>query len=290
MGEFQDIQDDYGFHFLDDVTHPLIRMNAVGIESRYSGQYYWDNSDRPGGWLFQYTLSGSGTVEIGGRKQVLEPGMGFFVKLPGPERYYFDEGRNAAPWKLIFILFECREESYYQYIEERLGKVFSVPYYSDAIQLLFDIHRQAKEGKNLNPFFFNSKVFEFLCCLCALDKDAKADQSGLILRARKYLDSHFDGPIGIGDTADFLGVSQSHLSREFYRATGMKPVDYLTRLRLKRAIHLLHTTAWKMEEVSSACGFSSSNYFNKVFKKYMDMTPQQFRTYAKTQGYISVQI
>ncbi len=290
MSECQDIQDGYGFHFLDDVAHPVVKINAIGIESRSSGQYYWDNSDRRGGWLFQYTLSGNGTLETDGRKQILEPGTGFFVKMPGPERYYFDETANTAPWKFIFILFECSQEEYYSYVEDRLGKVLTIPYYSSAVQILFHIHRMAKEGKELNPFLFNSKVFEFLCCLCSLDKSGRTDQSGLILRAREYLDSHFKTPIGIGDAAACLNVSQSHLSREFYRITGTKPIDYLTRLRLKYAIQLLHTTTWKMEEISGACGFTSSNYFNKVFKKYMEMTPQQFRTYVKTQGYISVQI
>lgn len=290
MEKYEDIQDGYGFHFLDDVAHPIIRLNAVGIESRSSGQYYWDNHDRKGGWLFQYTLSGSGTVEMEGKKQILKPGMGFFLKMPGPESYYFDENTNTAPWKFIFVLFECSEDEYYRYIEEHLGKVFSVPYYSDAIQILFEIHRRAKEGRHLNPFFFNSKAFEFLCCLCALDKNSQSDQSGLILQAKEYLDSHFESPVGISDAAACLHVSQSHLSREFLKATGMKPIDYLTRLRLKQAIRLLHTTSWKMEEISSACGFSSSNYFNKVFKKYMEMTPQQFRAYVKTQGYVSVQI
>ena len=87
----KDWKDNYAFHFLNDVEHPVVRLNAVGKERCSTDAYYWDNSRRPDCYLFQYTLNGSGMVRIEGEELMIRKGTGFFLKMPGPECYYFDE-------------------------------------------------------------------------------------------------------------------------------------------------------------------------------------------------------
>lgn len=291
MCKMADVQDDFAFHFLDDIKNPVVRLNAVGRQFRSSNTYYWDNTNRqPGCYLFQYTLGGSGTVRIGGVEYTADRGKGFFLKIPGPECYYFDEEKNESPWEFIYIMFECKgAEEYCAYIENHLGKMIELPVWHQAVQLLLEIHGQVKK-QMLSPFLLNAKVFEFLCLLCSVKKEMGNMDSGLITKARAYMEENCGKPIGISDVAQQLGVSQSHLSREFYKITGVKPIEYMTKLRLTQAVDLLSTTAGSLEEISALCGFSSGNYFNKVFKKYMGMTPAQFRKYVKSEGYSRVQV
>jgi len=85
--------------------------------------------------LFQYTISGSGTLLSEGKTYLLEEGDAFFVRMPGEEIYYFDEENNKAPWELIYVLLNgSGAESYYHYITEQFGKVMRLSRYHPAIK------------------------------------------------------------------------------------------------------------------------------------------------------------
>jgi len=287
----QDICDDYGFLFLDNVETPMIRLDGIGKQSRYSKEYYWDNRNRQEMYLFQYTLNGNGTLKSSGKTYTLEKGDAFFVKMPGDEIYYFDEENNRAPWELIYILFSGPGvESYYNYITERVGKVMQLPEYHPAIRKLFDLYTKAGAGQVKNAFAADNEVFSFLCLLCANEREETGVQVELIERARKYIEDHYADDISLYSAAEYLGVSQSHLSREFAKHIGEPAVKYLTKVRLEKAAELLCSTERSLEEIGRACGFADGNYFGKVFRKYMKLSPGNFRKQMKMQGYKSIQV
>lgn len=74
-----------------------------------------------------------------------------------------------------------------------------------------------------------------------------------------------------------LGFSAGYLGDYFKRVTGVNFTDHLTRVRLERACRMLANTNSKTYEVAFACGFSNAHYFSVVFKKYMGITPTQYR-------------
>ncbi|MCM1363377.1 MAG: AraC family transcriptional regulator [Ruminococcus sp.] len=291
MYDFKEIQNDYAFHFLNDIKTPVIQVTAIGRQTRINKDYYWNNKNRRECYLFQYTLNGSVTVEINNQKYIVDKGKCFFIKMPSDTKYYFDEEKNVAPYKFIYVIFNCNmAKEYCDYIENHLGNVFSVPFYNSSIQLLFNIHTEARNNSISSPFMLSSKIFEFLCTLCTYSVNREQKELSVVHKAKEYFDKNYSNHIGISDATIYLKISQSHLSREFYKQFGEKPVEYLTRLRLKNAIDLLTSTSLTIEDISTQSGFSSSNYFNKVFKKHMNMTPNQFRIYVKQEGYSSVQI
>ena len=76
----QEICDDYGFRFLDQVETPAVQLFAVGKQSRNTNQYYWNNKDRYPSFLFQYTLNGSGTLNVNNKTHIIKKGKLFFCK------------------------------------------------------------------------------------------------------------------------------------------------------------------------------------------------------------------
>lgn len=289
--ETTDKLDNYAFHFLEDVEEPFVQLIAVGREARYSSAYHWENSRRNSCYLLQYTLAGSGTVRIGGQEQLVDEGKAFFLKLPGEESYYFDGEKNRAPWEFLFAMFECHgAERYCREIESHLGQVFALPREHEAVRLLSQLHVMAREGRARNPFLLSSRAFELLCLLCAVPLGDRDGDASLSARAQRYMRKNFGSSIGIADVAAFLKVSQSHLSREFCRETGGKPIDYLIRMRLDRAVDMLTAGEESVREIGEACGFSGGNYFSKVFKRHMGMTPVEFREYVRREGYSKMQI
>lgn len=71
--------------------------------------------------------------------------------------------------------------------------------------------------------------------------------------------------------------SRARMFHLFKDTTGMTPNDYLQRLRVERAKSALATTPQSVTDIALGCGFSSSQYFSTVFRKYTGSTPSEFR-------------
>lgn len=286
-----ELKEDYAFHFLENIDIPVVQLISIGKQIRSSNSYYFDNQYRLECYLFQYTLNGSGCLKINGEEYLIKKNDGFLLKLPGDECYYFNESKNDGPWEFIYIMFKGAPVApYYDYIKNHLGTIITLFPQYQAINNLMQLHNDVQAGRIENPFLLSSKVFEFLCHLCALQRNNDENLSPLVLQAKEFMKKEYTNPLGIKAVADFLNISHSHLSRIFFAETGTHPIDFLTKIRLEEAIKLMNTTSMKMEELSTVCGFSCGNYFNKVFKKHMNMTPSQFRSYIKQEGYSKIQI
>lgn len=95
--------------------------------------------------------------------------------------------------------------------------------------------------------------------------------------ARSHMERHFAEPLQMNEVARESGCSRAVLYASFKRETGMSPNDFLQRLRVKKATGLLASSNRTLEDIASATGFSSSQYFCHVFRKYTGGTPGQHR-------------
>jgi len=74
-----------------------------------------------------------------------------------------------------------------------------------------------------------------------------------------------------------VGCRKSHLYELFKREIGMAPNDYRQRLRIKQSCDLLSRTDEHVTDIAMNMGYSSSQYFSRVFKKYTGFTPLKYR-------------
>lgn len=103
----------------------------------------------------------------------------------------------------------------------------------------------------------------------------KADE--FVAAAISFLENNYRDDTGVDQIADHLGLSRTYLHTVFRDGTGQTPNDYLQRTRIKAAENLLGKTSTSITEIASTVGFSSSQYFSKVFHKYTRQTPQAYR-------------
>ena len=101
--------------------------------------------------------------------------------------------------------------------------------------------------------------------------EAKADnatEAGSTDSIKKYLDDNFtDSKLNLAFVAQEFGFSPSYLSRKFKQDTGIKFVEYLNDLRMKKAQQLAQKGT-KMYCTASEVGIPDPNYFSRCFKKY----------------------
>ncbi|MCR4583190.1 MAG: helix-turn-helix transcriptional regulator [Prevotella sp.] len=109
-----------------------------------------------------------------------------------------------------------------------------------------------------------------------LDKD---ETSGVDIAVRQWVKkgTYLTSGITMPDVAAQIGVSQRAL-RQWYQSEGFDTYsDWLQRLRIDYAKHLLTThSEYSFDAVAQECGFSSRSYFHKVFQKLEGITPSQF--------------
>jgi AraC-like DNA-binding protein len=96
------------------------------------------------------------------------------------------------------------------------------------------------------------------------------------LKAVVYIHSHYAEPITRRDVADFVGLSERHLTRCFRQEMGITPITYLNRYRINQAKVLLGAGKKGITEVALDVGFSSSGYFTRVFRQEVGVAPSAF--------------
>lgn len=93
----------------------------------------------------------------------------------------------------------------------------------------------------------------------------------------KYLEAHLQDKIQLNDIAEEFFLSKNYICYLFQRYLNTTFGQYLTGLRVEKSKDLLSDPDLSLEHIAKKTGFSDEFYFNKVFKKYMNMTPGAYR-------------
>jgi AraC family transcriptional regulator len=97
-------------------------------------------------------------------------------------------------------------------------------------------------------------------------------------RVTEYIDHHLDGDLSLDVLAGVAAFSKYHFHRLFHAAAGETLADYISRLRLQKAAHLLRIDRKRtVTDIALACGFSGSALFAKRFKARFGMTASAWR-------------
>ncbi|MCR4622898.1 MAG: AraC family transcriptional regulator [Clostridiales bacterium] len=108
--------------------------------------------------------------------------------------------------------------------------------------------------------------------------NSNAPHNELITQIIGYIQEHaFEWSISLSSVADQFDMNQTYLSELFKRETKTNFSNYLSQLRIEKAKDMLLNSTMSIAEVSQEVGYNSLSYFIKTFKKYVDMTPGQFR-------------
>ncbi|OGV58398.1 MAG: hypothetical protein A2X49_10560 [Lentisphaerae bacterium GWF2_52_8] len=89
-------------------------------------------------------------------------------------------------------------------------------------------------------------------------------------------------PPPVPELAKIAGMSVSSFAHRFKAATGVSPLQYSLRLRLKRAENLLLCTPMTVKELALSLGFEDPFYFSRLFQKNKGFSPASWRALGRT--------
>ena len=107
---------------------------------------------------------------------------------------------------------------------------------------------------------------------------SKGSHRSLVVLAQRYIDSHFCEPtLTLEEVASSTQISPGYLSRLLKLETSFSFVDYLTRVRINKAVQIMNDPAVKVYEVAEAVGYQSQHYFSRAFKRVFGRPPVEYR-------------
>jgi AraC-like DNA-binding protein len=96
-------------------------------------------------------------------------------------------------------------------------------------------------------------------------------------RVLSYIDQHICEPITLATLAEVAGLSRMYFAAQFRAATGCRPHECILRKRIERAKQLLLETSEPLACIALAVGFQSQAHFSTVFKRFVGLSPNQWR-------------
>ena len=94
---------------------------------------------------------------------------------------------------------------------------------------------------------------------------------------QKYIKEHLNESLTLEDAAEMAGMQRNYFSHFFKKTTGINFSEYIIRLRLFHAIHLIENTNRTISDILFECGFNNESYFYRIFKKMIGKSPAFFR-------------
>lgn len=123
-----------------------------------------------------------------------------------------------------------------------------------------------------------AQIFEIMYIFFAqaMRKSAVGGEYDALITAKEYIEAHFCENIRAKELSKLCSMSETNLRRKFREYTGQPPLDYQIGLRIRRARELLLERKFNVSEVAALTGFEDVNYFSRLFKKRVGVSPQTY--------------
>ncbi|NEN82313.1 response regulator [Paenibacillus elgii] len=112
---------------------------------------------------------------------------------------------------------------------------------------------------------------------CETESETKHSRAKLIADVRQFVERRLAEDVSLTAIAEHVYMHPVYISKIYKRETGENISDYVHRLRMEKAVHLLLRTPDKIYEIAADVGYQRAHSFINVFKKHTGLTPQEYR-------------
>ena len=262
---------------LDEPVDFFISLLGAGKELHTDIKAYRPNcSKRVPGVIWQYTISGCGEVHAGGRSYSLPPGSGMLLTVPGNISYNICGATGF--WEFFYINFSGEEAMRLakSYTDKNGVKVEDSPE-KELSRLTASVVENCLHNRYHSAFTATATAYKTLVEIIRTGLIANSSKNAFMSKVANYCLANMQQNISVEDMAAAANLSRWYFSRRFAEAAKVSPRDFLLGLRMDQAEKLLLNTSLSIKEISEKCGFATSSYFCRIFRKYHGASPVGFR-------------
>jgi AraC family transcriptional regulator of arabinose operon len=224
-------------------------------------------------------IRGQGVLQSQGHTYTVSQGQGMLLFPDQPHLYR----PVSEPWEVSWIAFNGG------HVGDALGSLgFSrtqVLYISNPDLTLAKLREAMNILNSKNPMRgleVSALVYEFILDLYKYTSNSEIrskqqhfDQLSPIL---SYIEDHYTQALSLQNLADQIRVSPQYTCLLFQQTLGVRPFEYITRFRMRKAKELLlREIHMEINQIAAKVGYDHPSYFIKIFKKHEGVTPTIFR-------------
>ena len=281
--------------YLEEIGQSLkIELKNVAFQrfNKYEG---YQNINSPFSRMYLVT-EGEGQLVIGNEEIKLEPGNLYLIPSFTSCTYHFNKG-------LAQIYFHFKQSADNGINIYNLYSIFNKVAANDLDTLLF--YRLLEINPNMELPHHDPKVYQTKPWINKktgfkslnqhletvgiirqlfsrfLKSESESNMSSFlnykIQPILAHIQNNLQNDISIEELADLACFSKDHFTRIFKSIIGVAPCEYIIRKRIEKAQFLLLTTDLSQPQIIEKANFKSISYFCRVFKKYTNFTPVEYR-------------
>jgi AraC family transcriptional regulator len=148
--------------------------------------------------------------------------------------------------------------------------------------LFMNLYTEFREMDTASPVAIEGIALEMLAEASRSRKMIVDRQPPLWLKqALDLLQEHFSDHLTITQIATTVGIHPVHLTREFRKFHRCTIGDYIRKLRIEQACNALAHSDFSLAQIALSAGFSDHSHFSRIFKRFMRVTPTQYRAASR---------
>lgn len=251
---------------------PIVIEN-IGIT--HANPKYMIKRDKSDLFVFEYVLSGIGYIEINDEIIKVQAGDVYCLE-PGMSYCYYSDKHNPLEKMWINFYSDLFIDIFKHF--NLSGKILFKN--TDTIELFNKIQSLKKVSNFSDDLCYEIApiLFNILCQLNKNDVLGEKNKDDVIVKTKQLLDDSIYTDITMDVIADKIGLSKSHIIREFSKYYGCTPYNYLISQKIAIAKKMISLSNMKIADISNTLGFSDPHYFSRLFKIKVGLSPQQYKT------------
>lgn len=243
--------------------------------SYHSRPFHTIHRSRFSAYLFRLQVEGEAEVKINNRFEKVQKGSLVIVK-PNEEYELFVKDQQPSGDFNVYCEGEWIDKRFHHApsiaeiaMEDSLLEIWN--------QLIIEERKPEKEKNSELSFHLLSALLLYI--ERAMDNRHKnIHRPFIVTRMMRYIEVNaIKQDFQLQDVADECNLSVSRCAHLFKEHVGQTIIEYAQSIRLTAAIHQMKYTTMTLENIALNCGFSSYSYFHRVFKKYYQLSPSEYR-------------
>jgi AraC family transcriptional activator of mar-sox-rob regulon len=241
-------------------------------------------------------LSGTGRHEIDGRTYEFRRGRTFFLPGMVPHQAI---GTDSEPAEIAFVCFDPRIDAEQLPPSLRLiiADLVANRHYASGNGRAIDdrnldisllLQKEIKDHSPLGQHMSGSLLCQLILNHArTLSSSANRESDASFAKIAglcAWIVEHPTSEFSLDHAARRAGMSRSLFTRQFRRYTGMSFIEYMVSIRMGKAVNLLTTTKYPVDEIAFRCGFRNLGYFYRMFQRHTNSTPRKLRNYIVETG------
>lgn len=277
-----------------------IDISLVELEKKYLGMFrlHWHSEVE-----FDYLISGTAYFTCGEKTYFLHPGESIFINQNVKHSITPGDENDTHFIRLVFMPSHVIGFGMIELNEKYIHPLLNHPEYH-SIHFTADHPLNDFMGQMINSIYKNvselswgyeldvrSDIIQLWSSLCKECLNRNPENSSTIAsnqdeyrihNAIVYIQEHYAEPITLDDISNSIMVSKSECCRCFKRCLNMRPFEYLMHYRItESAKQMQYHSIASIADIATSVGFNNTSYYNKIFKKYMNCTPTEYRRQIK---------